>query len=244
MENVGQSQARNKEFKESFTRERLFRDVVRNPSPVIFDVGAHIGESVSFLKRVFPSSSIYSFEPDPDSYKELSSANCADVTYFNLAVSDVDGTLPFYRNKISHTNSLLKVNLNSNDSICIAKAKAENDQHFFEGFNEKVLVSVVSMDSFVKEHSIDQIDLLKIDVQGAECNVLRGGVGVLLKTRVIVMEIGFFDYYENQTTFLDIESIISPLGFRMFSISEISNNPMNGRTDWVEVVYLNQNMMK
>jgi hypothetical protein len=56
------------------------------------------------------------------------------------------------------------------------------------------------------------------------------------------MKISFFDYYEHQTTFMDVEQILLPLGFRLFSISEISNNPMNSSTDWAEVVYMNQNM--
>ena len=68
---------------------------------------------------------------------------------------------------------------------------------------------------------------------------IEWSIQTLYKTRVIILEISFFDYYENQTTFMDIEQIISPMGFKLFSISEISNNPMNGRTDWVEAVYIN-----
>jgi len=244
MENVGQSHTRNKEYEKRFSREQLLQNLVKFSEPIIFDVGAHRGESVSFLKRIFPSASIYSFEPDPDSYKELSSFNVARVCYFNLAISDSDGTASFYRNKISHTNSLLKVNLKSKDSISIAKATEVNDTQFFEGFNEEVKVISVRLDSFTYSNSIDHIDLLKIDVQGAECRVLNGAIETLKKTKVIIIEIGFFDYYENQTSFMDIESIIFPLGYRLFSISEISNNPMNGRTDWAEVVYLNQNIIK
>ena len=243
MENVGQSHTRNKEYEQRFGREQLLQNLVKASEPIIFDIGAHRGESVSFLKRIFPSASIYSFEPDPDSYKELSSLNVDRVTYFNLAISDSDGTASFFRNKISHTNSLLKVNLNSKDSIGIAKATEENDIQYFDGFNEEVKVNTVRLDSFISSNPIDHIDLLKIDVQGAECQILNGAIQTLYKTRVIILEISFFDYYENQTTFMDIEQIISPLGFKLFSISEISNNPMNGRTDWSEVVYLNQNMI-
>jgi hypothetical protein len=88
--------------------------------------------------------------------------------------------------------------------------------------------------------SIDGIDLLKIDVQGAESRVLVGGKETLKRTKAVVMEIGFFDYYEQQTAFMDVEKVLLPLGFSLYSISEVSNNPMNGRTDWAEVVYLNR----
>lgn len=244
MKNVGQSESRNKQFREKFSRERLLQHVVTASEPVIFDVGAHYGESVAYLKSLFPKASVYSFEPDPGSFDVLSVSVIEGVSYFNLALSDADGTASFYRNNISHTNSLLKVNLNSRDSIGIANATAENDTQYFEGFNEEVKVATTRLDSFTKQYSIGQIDLLKIDVQGAECRVLVGGDSTLRNTKVIVLEISFFDYYEHQTAFMDVEEILSPLGFRLFSISEISNNPMNGRTDWAEVVYLNQNFIK
>jgi FkbM family methyltransferase len=238
MENVGQSKSRNNEFREKFTRERLLQHVVTGVEPVIFDVGAHHGESLAYLKPLFPKASIYSFEPDPNSFDVLYASAIEGASYFNLALSDEDGTLSFYRNKISHTNSLFKVNLDSKDSIGIAKAIAENDATYFESFNEEVKVASMRLDSFTRQHSIGRIDLLKIDVQGAECRVLMGAVESLKNTSVIVMEISFFDYYEHQTSFMDVEKILLPLDFRLFSISEISNNPMNGRTDWAEVVYL------
>lgn len=244
MENVGQSKSRNKEFQEKFSRDRLLQHIVKAEEPVILDVGAHYGESVGYLKTLFPKASVYSFEPDPDSFDLLSATAIEGVSYFNIAISDADGTASFYRNKISHTNSLFKVNLNSRDSIGIAKATAENDKQFFDGFNEEVKVDAVRLDSFTMQHSIGQIDLLKIDVQGAECRVLTGGEATLRNTKAIVLEISFYDYYEHQTAFMDVENILLPLGFRLFSISEISNNPMNGRTDWAEVVYLNQNLIK
>jgi len=240
MENVGQSKSRNIEFQQKFGRERLLQSLVKAPEPVIFDVGAHHGESVAYLTNILPSAKIYSFEPDPDSFNRLCTAAVEKVLYFNLALSDIDGTVSFFRNSISHTNSLLKVNLSSRDSIGIANAAAENDTKYFESFNEEVRVAATRLDSFTEQHSIGQIDLLKIDVQGAECRVLAGGEATLRNTKVLVLEISFFDYYEHQTSFMDVEQILSPLGFRLFSISEVSNNPMNGRTDWAEVVYLNQ----
>ena len=242
MDNVGQSKSRNKEFQEKFSREGLLQHIVKADKPAIFDIGAHHGESVAYLKTLFPNASIHSFEPDPDSFDVLSASVIDGVSYFNLALSDTDGTASFYRNKISHTNSLLKVNLNSKDSIGIANATAQDDRQYFEGFNEEVKVAATRLDSFTKQHSIGQIDLLKIDVQGAECRVLAGGNATLRNTKAIILEISFFDYYEHQTAFMDVEQILSPLGFRLYSISEISNNPMNGRTDWAEVVYLNQNI--
>jgi len=242
MENVGESYSRNKDFKKKFNREKIIQDLVKTPQPVIFDVGAHIGESVTFLKKSFPDSSLYSFEPDPESFSILTSSVGGMSQCFNIALSDADGTACFYRNSISHTNSLHKVNTKSKDSIGIARAVENGDLSYIQDFNQEIDVPTMRLDTFTLEHAIDHIDLLKIDVQGAECAVLEGGVSSLEKTKVIILEISFFDYYDKQTSFMDVEKIIHPLGFRLFTISEISNNPMNGRTDWVEVIYINTNL--
>jgi FkbM family methyltransferase len=175
MENVGESKSRNIEYQEKFSREKLIQYIVKKDAPVIFDVGAHYGESAAFFKKLFPRAKIYSFEPDPDSFALLSYSAIDGVSYFNLALSDEDGTASFYRNKISHTNSLLKVNMKSRDSIGVTKAIAQNDAQYLEGFNAEIQVATMQLDSFSGQHSIDQIDLLKIDVQGAECRVLAGG---------------------------------------------------------------------
>ena len=195
---------------------------------------------IHILSNFFSASIIYSFEPDPESFDLLTKRDYTDVNYFNLALSSKIGELSFFRNEISHTNSLFKVNLESKDSIGITKAKNSGNVDFFNNFNSEVKVKTSTLDEICKNNSIHLIDLLKIDVQGAECEVLKGGKNIMRNIKVIIIEISFFDYYENNTTFLDVETIISPLNFNLFSISEISNNPMNGRTDWVEAIYVNK----
>ena len=49
----------------------------------------------------------------------------------------------------------------------------------------------------------------------------------------------FYDFYERSLSFSDIENFLAPAGFKLYDISHISKNPMNGRTDWVDVIYVN-----
>ncbi len=109
---------------------------------------------------------------------------------------------------------------------------------YADQINAPIEVEVTSLDAFVSDHQVSQIDLLKIDVQGAEVLVLRGGVYALKYTETIVLEASFYDYYENHTSIYEIEEILLPQGFQLYSISEISQNPMNGRTDWAEMLYV------
>lgn len=237
MDKVGESKERNKAFSENFDRLRIIQSLVAWESPIVFDVGAHRGESVKYLREALPGSTIYSFEPDPDSYDVLSS-NKKDRHYcYNMAVSNTRDDIVFYKNEISHTNSIFKVNTESKDSIKIQQARETGDTAVMDTFNKEIRVKATTLDDFISEENILNIDILKIDVQGAESMVLEGGAKTLELTKVVLMEVSFFDYYEKKTSFYDIEKFLIPKGFELFSISELSQNPMNGRTDWAEVIY-------
>lgn len=226
MEKVGQSKNRNQKYFENYNREIVIKNIVKKENPICFDVGAHIGESVLYFNKLFNNPLIYSFEPSPKSFKILKNNNYKNNICFNYAISNITGNTVFYENQISHTNSLVKINSLSVDSIKKQKT-----------INTKINIKAKKLDDFCSEEKINKIDLLKVDVQGAETLVFEGSQNILINTRVVIVEICFFDYYENKGSFFDIEKFLKPKGFSLFSISEISYNPMNGRTDWVEAIY-------
>ena len=61
---------------------------------------------------------------------------------------------------------------------------------------------------------------------------------------LVITELMFYDYYERSLSFSDIEKYLLPSGFKLYDISHISKNPMNGRTDWVDIVYINDRIRK
>ena len=238
MESVGAFKERNDLAKSIWSRDRLLKSVVGLSDPIIFDVGAHHGESALLFRRLFPSSTIFSFEPDPDSFKILSSLSLSNYYPFNLAVSDKAEPAVLYRNAISHTNSLYPVNYESKDSISFAESRNNSIDVSQELFNNRIIIASTTLDDEMSRHGINHVSLLKIDVQGAELLVLRGATKLLSLTGAILLEVALFDYYENTSSFLSIEQILDPLGFSLYAITDISQNPMNGRTDWVEALYL------
>ncbi len=238
MKNVGESSSRNESFKKSFSRSSLIKSLVADIShPMIIDVGGNNGQSVNFFRELFPDSIIHSFEPDPQSFKTLSALADQNTYCHNIALSDCEGETSFYQNEISHTNSLYEVNLNSKDSIYFNKVENHEENLDRKKFNQKINVTARRLDRFCEGCEIQEISLLKIDVQGAEGKMLLGAGNLLECVDNIILEVSFFDYYVHQSSFFEIEKILVPYGFRLFSISEISNNPMNGRTDWAEVIY-------
>jgi FkbM family methyltransferase len=238
MRDVGTFLDRNQAFSRNFSREVIITQCVEKKScAVIFDVGSHHGESLEFFVEISPNARIYCFEPDPDSYDVLRKNYPEHLHTFNIAVSDQVGVVNFYRNPISHTNSLYKVNLKSNDSIKISEERVADTSDFSDVVNQKIVVPCTTLKTFVRENDVDFIDLLKIDVQGAEKEVLKGAEDILHMVEAVIVEVALFDFYESSNNFLDLENILIPAGFGLYSILDISQNPMNGRTDWVEVLY-------
>ncbi|OPH11095.1 FkbM family methyltransferase [Cylindrospermopsis raciborskii] len=234
----GQSDQRNQEYIESFSPEKYYRSIVATDSPVIFDVGAHRGESVRFFKGIFPGSCIYSFEPDPANFEYLEvvcqsyysplggGRECLPI---NMGIAEKEGTMPFYRQGISHLSSLLPINNASTDSLGYA----------VKALNQPIQISVTTIDTFCSKFAISHIDIMKIDVQGYEVGVLVGAKKMLMSTSCCTVEVSFYDFYERSTSLLDVEQIMQEAGHRVWDISKISKNPKNFRTDWVELVYRN-----
>jgi FkbM family methyltransferase len=221
----GESDNRNLEFEKNFNIEDYFKSLIITNKPTIFDVGAHHGESIDFFKNIWPNSLIHAFEPDPNSCSSISK-HFSNVFINNIGLSDVNGKLPFYKQTITHLNSLIKIKSDSMDSLGYAK----------EAENFKIDVNVSRGDDYMKGNNIEKIDLLKIDVQGNEINVLKGFRNCLNLIDVIIVEISFYDFYETKNSFFDLEQVIRNR-FELWDILKLSKNPKNYRTDWAELVY-------
>ena len=75
---------------------------------VIFDVGAYVGEVTATYKRLFPQSTIYCFEPFPDSYNKLNQLyRDTSIKAHQIAFSDKEGKTTFHTNVDLSCNSLL-----------------------------------------------------------------------------------------------------------------------------------------
>ncbi len=237
MEGVGAFEARNEAARRTWDVERRIAHVVPSAAPLILDVGAHVGQSNQLFRRMFPAATIWSFEPDPDSFARLTASVDAALPggCVQVAFADRVGTAAFHRNPIGHTNSLYARNPDSQDSIDQVRARAEGRDA--TPVSERIEVPVGRVDDWCAAQGIGAIDLLKIDVQGAEVDVLRGASTILLDTMTVAVEISFFDLYERSNSFHDVESLLHPAGLRLYALAEVSDNPMNGRTDWVTAIY-------
>lgn len=135
---------------------------------VILDLGSHIGASILRLRTAYPEARIYGFEPDPATFSRLERnvAQLPDVTVLPWAIADADGHVAFYPQRQSWLSST-------------SPAGARGTS---------VRVESVSLDTAFKRLGLNEVDLVKIDVEGAEAAILRQFRG-LSRVRMIVGEL-------------------------------------------------------
>lgn len=144
----------------------------RFPPEVIFDIGACYGISTTFLSCMYPDARIYAFEPSAKTFRLLSltAAGVKNIEVFNKAVYTYTGTIKFYSDgRHGGYNTILALHQYCEEVGC------------------------VSLDDFMKEKNLAQIDLLKIDVEGAELAIFKTFTG-LEKISYMVGELHYFSY--------------------------------------------------
>lgn len=142
--------------------------IIRTDLRTVIDVGANIGQFTNAIKFWCPNATIRAFEPDPDTYKVLvNNARFSDVRTYNLALADSKGNMQFYKAARSGLSSLVKV--------------SDAQTH--------IQVKTDTADAVLAD--VPKIDLLKIDVEGAELRVLRGAHESLKKTKHLLVEMSF-----------------------------------------------------
>lgn len=230
-----------------FNRETPLKALLEHiPSPVIFDVGANIGQTAIEFRRMFPDSTLHCFEPLPDEFRSLK-RNCASIGAahaYPLALSDKAEIRDFYRNK-KYSKSSGLVNLNM-DALSIVK-----NTHPKDGFDaagsafETIKVETTTLDRFAEEAHVARIDLLKLDTQGAEESILSGAKSLLESGNigVILTEISLDGIFSSSPSFGKIEAILTPNGYSLFDICHVYKDLSLGRTCWVDAIYIHKKIL-
>ena len=126
-----------------------------NDKPIIIDCGSHIGMSVIYFKTIYPNAKITCFEPDNYTYSilknNIESNGLLDVEINNVAVMKFNGLTEFYTVE----------NSKSDVAMSTIKERVKN--------SKKNIVKAKKLSQYIDE----EVDFLKIDIEGAEYDVLQ-----------------------------------------------------------------------
>jgi FkbM family methyltransferase len=199
---------------------KILRRVLREPSPnvlddylpktdaiVLVDVGAHNGGFTAAMCQQWNVVRAILVEPLAEQAEMLRTKFAAQgFEIVNAAASSEVGTTMLNAYGFAETSSILPIKQGLTE---------------LEGFDTTsrgtVPCPMVTLDSITEK--VERVDLLKIDVQGAEHLALAGATSLMKKTRLIWIEVSFKPLYEGSSVFHEIYAMIDAAGFRLVSLS-------------------------
>jgi FkbM family methyltransferase len=202
------------EFHDAYKTQKL---LMGNKKLTIIDVGGYDGDTSLLYNKFFPNSNIICFEPFVSSFLkgEQNTADIENITMINKGLGAIEGKSTLEANQDPTCNSILKTGVDG-DKIFNSKGKLKTI--------ETVEITLTTLDKFVETNAIDNIDILKMDVQGAEYMVLNGGKTTFKKGKVklIYLEIIALPAYDGQIHFDETLSLLRSYGFKLHNFYNYS----------------------
>ncbi len=193
--------------------------------PVIFDIGANIGQTTSRFKERIPDSVIHAFEPNKSAYEELAdnTKKMRGVHLNNLAVGARAGKRLLIENTCSEMSSFLEPG-----ECCWGEIAGRR------------MVDIVTVDDYCRGRDIEHIDVLKTDTQGYDLEVLRGARSLLDRdsVRLVYMEVTFSDMYRGLPSFDEIFRLLTDHRFRLVSFYEFFYQ--DNAASWSDALFVNR----
>jgi FkbM family methyltransferase len=203
------------------------------PVRSIIDVGANEGQFAKMISRFFPDAHLYCFEPLPEPFTKLKAwagGQNGRVEVFNVAVGDHEATVEMNRHvQFSPSSSLLRT------------TKINEAIYPFMQKQSSISVPLTTLDKLMANLSEPVLPdlLIKLDVQGYEDRVIRGGTETIRKARACIVEAGIDSLYETQATFEEMVGLFSELGFQ-YSGNLEQTYADDGHVIYLDAVFVNR----
>ena len=175
----------------------------RHDIQTILDIGANVGQFAAMIHPILPGAAIYAFEPLKDCYEQLlaNMQGIAGFHAFNWALGDHETSAAMCRSEHSPSSSLLEMADLHKEAFPSSRTTARE------------VVAVRCLDDVARELNVAGGLLVKIDVQGYEDRVIRGGRETLSRASVLIVETSFRELYRGQALFGVIHDMLARLGF-------------------------------
>ncbi|MBD2081309.1 FkbM family methyltransferase [Leptolyngbya sp. FACHB-17] len=196
---------------------------------LVLDVGANEGQFGALLRRLGYQGKIISFEPVQQVFQTLTKQcqSHSSWTARNEALGDFDGYTKINVSAFSQVSSILT-------------ATGIADTNYWKG-NTQAKIQVRRLDSLSDELELNQHQIfLKVDTQGFEENVLRGGKGMLQgqNIQMLEVELSMRSFYSGEKLFPEMLDYIRGLGFELISMSPVHVDSQKGHVLQYDCIFI------
>lgn len=188
---------------QNFLSNLLLRNNIKN----ILDIGANVGAFSNLCRSIVQDSTIYMIEANPQCEPFLKNTG---NKYYIAALSDENKEVTFY--------------INANNSVCTGASYYKENGVAYIGANE-IKLNTFLLDELLSSEDI-VFDFVKIDVQGSELDVIRGGKEIISKSSFVLCECPYtendsvLEYNSGGCNFKEIVDEMKRCGFSKYEVVE------------------------
>ena len=191
-----------KKTTEKINKEYL-KILIDTETPTILDIGCYDGQDSLELAELFKKPTIYCFEPDQRSLELFNKLIKKDrrIKLISKVVSNIDGKVELYQSSSPKRN---------HPSASSSIKQPKNILTIFPDieYNKPIITNSIKLDTWAKKNNINKIDLMWVDVNGAEKEVIEGAKNILNYTRFLFIEFSNKELWAGQINKKELISLL------------------------------------
>lgn len=203
---------------------------------VIIDGGASIGDTSAAFCKFFPKAIVHAFEPYPPFQERIRTKSLISpaIRLVPLALAEKTADSLMRVNESEGTNSLLEGDPEGKGSIYGGLLKEKGT----------VSVKTTSLDDWLDQMKIAQVDILKLDIQGFELEAIKGVSKSLNNGNIsaLLCEIMFSKCYKGQPTWTELVNEIGRHGYTLYNFFD--HQYANGQLRQADGIFFHESMVE
>jgi FkbM family methyltransferase len=196
----------------------------------LVDIGAADGEYGAFIAKNQGIRYVYFFEPRQSCQLPLRAlaTRVEHGAVFPVALGDEEGNIRFIETDYGPSSSILPGLTEVQRDFPQVKPKTE------------MIVPVRTLDTVLAGERIEDDLLIKIDVQGFEDRVIRGGAQTFRRAKAVLIEMSFVPLYDGQSLFDEVHECLMQAGLRLAGFKNQIVMPRAGRPAFAHCIYIRE----
>jgi FkbM family methyltransferase len=179
--------------------DKILEFIDRNDIRSVLDIGANVGNYSRTIKYFFPDIRIMMIEANPHCEEHLKNTG---IDYMITCLSDVEKEIDFYLQ-------------DDNDIGTGSSYYLENTNHY--SLKRSMRTKTNTLDNIIGNQ---KFDMIKIDTQGSEIDIIRGGSSVVDQAKFVCLEISLTEYNENAPLKDEVMSFMNTQNFHPIELVE------------------------